>query len=262
MPGKPEFISASQIGQYVFCPLSYRYLYIDGYKKSPHTPYTLYGTALHETLAHNYRQKIASEIDLSASDLFQVYRGAMSDLIAKHDVRDTKGITQGMEINAEMTLQRYMAEVAPKIQPLLVEHKFELQLKNYPITILGYIDLVTVEGWIIDHKSAGKTWKRDWTQDKVDDSMQLTMYSAAYRKMFGKAEAGVRIDVLPRVIPAETLSIESYRTDGQVTKLLQMATDIDRLIDMGIWVPNLNSCSACPFKDICPKQPILPPRQS
>lgn len=258
--GKPEFISASQIGQYTFCPLSYKYLYIDGVPKEPHNEYTIYGTALHEALAHNYRQKIASEKDLPPKELIDVFRMSMSDLVQKHNIRANGQTLATMNLNAEMTLREYLDKISPKIQPALVEHKFELTLKNYPIKILGYIDLVTVDDWIIDHKSAGKTYKKDWNQSKADDSMQLTMYSAAFRKIFGRAERGVRFDVMPRCIPAEIITLESTRTDDQVFKLLQMATDIDRLIDMGIWVPNLNSCSSCPFKNTCPKQPILPPR--
>ena len=96
-------------------------------------------------------------------------------------------------------IEYYMKHRAPQIQPAYVEWSFDIPMHSAGINIHGFIDLITEDGMIIDHKNAGTTTRRDRTQNKVDNNFQLTMYSLAFRKTFGKPEKGVGIDVLKRL---------------------------------------------------------------
>ena len=259
MSKKPSYISASQINQYVFCPIAYRYLYIDKVKKDEGNIYTAYGSAIHEALAFNFRQKIKSGIDLSPKEVNEAFLTFLEQEKNKLNgqTNSPHGDWETISLQGENMLHAYMKEMAPTIQPKFVEKEFTLQLKNFPITIRGFIDLIDVDDWIIDHKTAGKTTYRTWTQAKVNDSIQFTLYSAAFRKMFGREEKGIRADILPRENKPRFKQIESGRSEEEILRVLNMATTIEKIIETGIWIPNLANCGQCPFRDICPRQPII-----
>ena len=258
---RPPYLSASQINQFTFCPLAYKYLYIDKVKKDEGSIYSAFGTAIHEALALNYEQKIKSRKDLPTQEVIQKFTEALEQ--EKERLKGQTGFpVRGsdpwgdMILMGENVLSAYMVEKAPAIQPKHVEMKFELELKKFPITILGYIDLITEDDVIIDHKTTGKYPKKNWNQAKVDDSLQFTLYAAAFRKMFGKKEAGIMASIIPRQHKPEFIDIRSGRSDEQVLHLLEMATTIDEIIEAGIWVPNPTNCKGCPFNSMCPKQVI------
>lgn len=260
---KPPYISASQIGQFLFCPLAYKYIYIDKVPTERGSIYTAYGSAIHSALEFNYRQKITSRIDLPTDDVIAHFVESFEK--EKQALNGNPGAMvygsgdpwPGFVLTGENVIAAYMAQVAPTIQPLHVELEFELTLKNYPITLKGFIDLIDENHVIRDYKTVGKTGFKEWTQAKADDSIQLTLYAAAFRKLFNREEGGIQIDLIPRDHKPVFKSVKTGRSQEQVRRVLEMATTIDKMIDLGIWVPNLNSCGECPFRATCPRQPII-----
>lgn len=248
-----DYISASQLGQFLFCPLSYRFLYVDGVSKTPGNEYMLYGTAFHEALAHNFRQKITSKVDLPVDEVIETFRQSF-----KNGLKDivTMGDTQTIIMTGENALHAYMSEIAPTIRPQAVEYKFELQLSNYPIKILGYIDLITDDDIIIDHKTVGKSTMAKWTQAEADRNLQLTLYSAAFRKENQRAERGLRFDILPRDNKPKFKHISTTRTEDQIHSVLSLASQIEQIVQLGVFFPNLNNCQNCDFRKTCPKRVI------
>lgn len=254
-----DYISPTQIGQFSFCPLSYRYCYVQGIKPPfNENIYLIYGSALHEALAFNYTQKIESRKDLDYAEIWRFFRTEFFKNAARIKIPEHDFQFKEMLMNSELVIKNYMLKVAPSIQPLLVEYKFELQLKKYPIKILGIFDLVTEDGWIIDHKTAGATYKKTWTQKRVDNEIQFTFYAAAYRKIFAKKEAGIRADVIPRLAGVDPLIISSFRTDEKISEVLEMATAIEKITKLGMFIPNTENCGQCPFNKVCPKKTIEP----
>jgi len=245
-----DYISASQIGTFMACPLAYKYIYVDGAQRMPPNVYMSYGTAMHAALAFNYEQKIKSRKDLHVHEVETKFLLVFNQECQENNYSED---LSKFYLPAENTLYYYMKEVAPKIQPTHVEYKFEIKLKHFPITIMGYIDLITEDGDIRDHKTAGKSWKSQYTPSKLRNNIQATMYAAAYRKLFKKPEKGIFFDVLPRhesmMYPKET-----QRTEAQIMSLLNSAASIESIVKLGVFVPNHNSCSTCPFKDGCNRE--------
>jgi len=246
------YISASQIGTFLTCPIMYKKNYLEGRERMPPNIYMSYGTAVHHALAINYEQKIKSKKDLDWKEVYGHFVGKFAEECAVNSHGDLS-LINFLNLAAENSIAWYMDNIAPTIQPRLVEHKFELKLSKFPITIMGYIDLITDDDIIVDHKTAGKSWKSQYTPSKVDKNMQLTMYSAAFRKLFKRAEKGVRFDVITRA-DNKTYSKDSVRSDKQVIDLLTMATKIEQIIELGVFIPNFNSCSMCPYRHECNKQ--------
>ncbi len=256
-------VSPTQIGQFYFCPVSYKYYYVDGIKPEfRDNIYTVYGSALHEALAFNYNQKILSRKDLNYLELYndiflkEFEKGVNKLRIPAHDYQYRE-----MIVVTEMVMKNYMEKIAPGIQPILVEHRFEIALKKYPIKIVGIFDLVTEDGFVIDHKTAGKTYKKTWTQKAVDGNLQFTFYAAAYRKMFGKKEAGIRADIIPRLAGVDPMIITSQRSDDDIRRILDTATAIEKITAFGMFIPNTANCGVCPLKNTCPKQVIQPTKE-
>jgi len=159
-----------------------------------------------------------------------------------------------MKLQGGEIINQYMREISPKINPLSVEQEFMIELKSVWVTIHWYIDLVTSDWFIIDHKSAWSTTYQKRTQKYVDNLMQLTMYALAYRKMYNKEETGVRIDVLKRLKGSVGIAtIESKRTAQDVMVLAQLVGNVKKIVESDLRYPNLNHCPSCPYKDICNK---------
>jgi len=246
---KVSYISASQFVQWVDCNLFYKYIYVDDLPvRNPGNVYTAYGSAFHKALEVNYRQKIKSKKDLKPKELLSVFNTEYSKqletaVIARWEKPEV------LRLQGENAVYRYMEEVAPKYQPIAVEKKFEITMKNYPITIYGIIDLITDDGIIIDHKTVGK--KPTWTEKKAGSSVAMTLYSTAYRKMYDKAEKHVQFDLLPREETQDYTFLKSTRTNKDVITLLEAFSTMDRMVKEDIWIPNLNNCHNCPLKDNC-----------
>lgn len=246
-----NYISSSQISQWLFCPIGYRKNYCEELieKQLPNI-YMVWGSAFHKALEKNYSQKIKSKKDLDFKEVYKAFEDYFSEGI-KNCIIPPFANPETMLLTAENVLVKYMEEIAPSIKPKFVEYNFNLKLKKYPITIFGFIDLITEDNIIKDYKTVGKTTKKNWTQYKADDSIQLTFYAAAFRKTFLKRESGIEVDLIPRESKPEFITRSTKRTDDQIDYVLHLATVIEEMQKKKIFPPNLNSCSKCPFKDTC-----------
>lgn len=247
------YLSASQIDKFAFCPILYYYDYVVGGKRLPPNIYMIYGTAIHEALAFNFRQKIVSRVDLGWEAVHEKFTEAFEREI--DDARLIRDPTYHvMKVQAEGNVFNYMTKMAPSLMPKLVEHTFEIKLKNYPVTIKGIFDLVTEDDYIIDFKTAGKSWKDTYRQTKVEESIQLRLYCIAFRKLYGRREKEAQFHIIPRY--EEEIHIrKTCPSEESILKLLKTASAIEQIVKLGVFMPNLTNCSKCDLNSVCPKQP-------
>lgn len=253
---KVDYISASQIGQFLFCPIAYKFNYVDRIKRDEPNIYMSYGTVMHLALAFNNKHKIKTRKDLDIKTLCNYFNEQFEAECKPNNWTNCHTYTE-MKMVAEFTLEKYLKEVAPHVMPMYVEQEFRIKLKHFPITIFGFIDVI-MENWEVwDYKTAGKSTKKKWNQKAVDDNVQLTFYSALCRKNFKKAEKNLNIFVLPREPKPEFIKLTTHRTDEEVLHILDTADRIERIVELGVYMPNLNSCSKCPYNGMCNKQIII-----
>jgi hypothetical protein len=105
---------------------------------------------------------------------------------------------------------------APDYQPVLVEQSVRIELPSAPRDLLGIIDLADDKGRVIDFKTAGK--KK--SQADADDSVQLTVYAAAYQRLTGAPPSELRLD---SVVQTKT------KTDRQVVSTDRGPDDFNAL---------------------------------
>ena len=260
---KVEHLSYSQLSMYLRCGMQYYFRYILGIKTPPELAPSA-GTAGHDAVEADSKRKIRTGASMPLDELLDYFSGVydmrVRDVEEKPD--EDKGRTKDEIVNG---LSVYTETVAPKVLPIIVEHKFTLDMpgKHRPIRpIIGRIDLVTHRLGIWDNKFI--TTRRGKSQLEVDISPQLTTYDAAFEQQTGKPASEVGIiqfkppgrDVLR--YPAEVTMIKrkamtpEQRQDRIARTAYQFET-AEAGIAAGIFIPTDNpmTCGWCGYRDRC-----------
>ncbi|MEE9118305.1 MAG: PD-(D/E)XK nuclease family protein, partial [Calditrichia bacterium] len=192
--------SFSSMNLYDQCPAKYKFQYIDEIKTPSSLPLEG-GSATHETLADFYNFKMKTGKDIPLSDFLAIFRYEFANHTAElEEVSQT--VINNYQVKMEKCLTLYYADYAPKIMPKRVE--FELTAKIAGTKILGKIDLLQTDNWIVDHKT---TQKVPWG-DVAAKSGQLSLYQWLCMKN-NIETAGLRLDYIiakkdPEILPLET----------------------------------------------------------
>lgn len=173
-----EHWSASSLSLFMDCEYKWQQKYLRGISE-PTGEALLIGRAVHVGLERNFGWKIDAHEDIPLHELLQWYDdyGFTTVLETEQErygdvVWDTdpeKAALRGRSMLAE-----YHKQVAPRIQPLAVEQKFETWEFGLAVPIQGYID-VEEETTVIDFKSG----KRRRDKPKGSWKIQATVYGEA-----------------------------------------------------------------------------------
>jgi len=178
MTDLPNF-SASRINLYRTCARMYRYQYVDEVPGNTHA-YTVMGSALHSAIENYYLHEKNPAGTFSAR--FNEGVGQAMDraqLVGTHLV--SKAAVLGQEILANIKWW--------EIRPTDIEVGFSLPFptKNPRVLMRGFIDMITEEEWVIDHKSTSKKP----TKAALAVNPQLIIYCWAYREVRGHLPTAV-----------------------------------------------------------------------
>lgn len=257
MQRRLPYISASQFDTFLKCWLAYKYQYIDESERMPWTIYTENWWAIHKAFEENFRYKKKTWNDMLAKDVVEIFK--------QDFVKRCKGlIALGIGIEKDRfkilvddgvgLVNLFMETIAPTLSPAEIEWSFEipLEFKGAGLIVKWFADLITTDGRIIDYKNMGESTQDKWNQGVVNNSHQMTMYSLAFRKMFGRKEDDITIIWLKRLKKWPRIDSRSTtRTDTQVLALVQWLYQMTKVIDAWLIYPNFNSCTGCPFTDSC-----------
>ena len=205
------------------------------------------------------RQKITSFVDLPVGDMVDAYDTSWAAETTNGfsgDENPGKVKDKGVEL-----IKLYHKEVAPKIQPTIVEEPLQFTINGQPYS--GQIDLgheVEVDlGWgppekrlvIRDTKTTGKT------PGEGTYLLNMTGYAISQRQVTGRLEADTVLDYL---VALEKPKYKEIRmggpvTDDQIRQFAGIVDEVSATIKAGRFVPNglINgSCSWCGYKAMCP----------
>jgi hypothetical protein len=230
MEANKKHLSYTQISMYLKCPRQYELRYLQGLRLPASGP-MVQSRAWHETVEHNYLQKITSNVDLPLSEMedFFVYRleGALSgEEIALRDRETPESLReQGLSI-----VVAHHKSIAPKVRPYLVEEKFTISLGDeFPYVLTGVWDVVEEDGTIADNKAYGKCP----TQAEVDENLQFTAYSLGYRVTKQKIEPKLRMDAVIKDSPPRAMQFTTRRTNTDCHRLLKLIEKMAQAIKSG-----------------------------
>jgi PD-(D/E)XK nuclease superfamily len=176
-PEEITHLSQSSIGMLFRCPRQFERRYLHHEKERPGESMVV-GSFFHETLDHNYKQKVASHVDLPQSEIIQFLHDAAVPKVLEEEggidnIRWDSSLDTARS-DAERITAAYTQAVVPRIQPVGTEFKFEIDLDTVPVPIIGYVD-VWEEGRTVDPK----TGKQAVTKVKPSWRLQGSLYAWA-----------------------------------------------------------------------------------
>lgn len=215
-----DFMSQSMIGQMYRCPAQFEFRYIKGIIIPPGVA-ARRGTSVHTSAQATHLLKIRTGEDLPvdyltdlASDTYKKLVKEEGVYICKADMGDRNKIIQNGHDAAIRLTKLYRNRVAPYVKPLLVERRVELDV-GLEIPVQGTLDLVTEDKVLADLK----TTEKSYSQEQVDSSIQLTLYSMLAEKACGFWPT-----------PAIVALVDTKEPKAQIVKTTRNKADADRLV--------------------------------
>lgn len=192
-------VSFSQYQTYTSCPRKYKLQYIDKLGESSANIYTIFGTAIHETIQHflsvmyGVSKKQAMEIDTDK---------LLLDWMKKEYIKETEKLTEGT-ICSQLELEEFYGDgrrilewFKKKIDKFYTKTGFELVGIEIPlnakvkegVNFIGFVDVVMRDLSdnsiiIIDLKTSTRGWNKYQKADKYKNA-QIVLYKKYYSELF------------------------------------------------------------------------------
>ncbi len=238
-----DILGASKIDTYRDCPKAYELQYVAKIEV-PKSPAMLVGSCVHEVLRKAHAERWTPDDAAEAGQLLR-------DLwvrVAPHTRRDGRGEAIGrVETLATRGLPWYLRWQEGQIS-IATEERWRQTVPGTDIELQGTWDrLYRHQGLtVVSDCKSGKHLPRD-----MDSDLQLTLYSWAYRQMFGKPEDAMEIVGVGLRKAVRTVRDDAFNQSVIETVVLPVAAAISR----GDFPPNTNNrygCSYCDYQDACP----------
>lgn len=258
MTDKPH-ISHSQLSMYWRCPEQYRRRYMEGETLPPGIA-LMTGSAIHKGAEINFRQKIDSHKDLPVDDIVEISTAAFNVAksggytLSEDETQQGRDVVLGEATDQTAALAKVHAtEQAPDYQPVEVEHLTRIVFPHATHDLLAITDLRDDQGRLTDIKTAAKRKP----QSAVDESVQLTIYAAAYSIEHGFQPSEVRLDTLIKTKTPGRQVLSSKRDHRDYAVLVHRINVTLSAIEAGLFppcVPDSWQCSDrwCGFFRTCP----------
>lgn len=246
--------SYSKIDCFLSCQEKFRYQYIEKVKVDTPSPiYFAYGNAIHRALEkfsvnHYVLDNLLIEWKLACKgESTAEYTPVFND--------NTYSLTKEEKIEfyyrGDAALREYFDKnkkhfSKPTYKVLAVEQKFKVPYKKW--YLMGYIDKIESHDsrvYVVDYKTG------NWipTQEEVDKSLQLTIYSYAYRYYEDVPETGLYFHYLK-----DNTILKTSRQEEDYDILTKILEEIDRVVATNSYTPteDPNTCSNCVYSSLCP----------
>ena len=215
-------VSASKIKVFRKCSRQYYYKYMLARNDRPEDSKnvaSLMGLALHKAIENKYRN------NASPTGTFQTVMDTTLDEWenAGFDIKGMDYLSRSKKVGKDI-LNAFRWE---QFNPTELEYAFTLPFPNKEnplVNMTGYIDLIDINGLVVDHKSTATAPN----QDELDNDPQFFIYYWAYQQLHGEAPWKVvwnhlRTDRL----------YEAHIKEDYDFKLGQMIEDIQDLVNSG-----------------------------
>src|SRR5258706_5057499 len=150
--GLAELPSPSQVRCFMDCQVRWWFKYGLKYPDPP-TGKMVLGKAVHAALTQNFAQKLDTYEDLSVPGVVAIFRDSWATEREQTEFRDDEDPSE-LAACGEALVSKYMEQQAPLIQPAAVEMRVEGRVGGIPVQ--GWIDLMDVDGQVIDIKTAAR----------------------------------------------------------------------------------------------------------
>ncbi|MDP2939354.1 MAG: UvrD-helicase domain-containing protein [Candidatus Omnitrophota bacterium] len=236
-------LSYYQIDDYLTCPLKYKYVHILRVPIMEHHA-VLYGKALHDSV-QKYFQNRMKGIPMKQEEVLQVFEQTFKP----EGFFSREHLEERHKLGIEALKNFYKTQEKLEIVPKFIEKSFSFVLDcDRIIGRWDRIDEVNGEAIIIDFKSSDIKKQKD-ADKRTKESLQLSIYSLAYKNIFGKLPDWLELHFLESGIVGRAKPQES-RLEKTIEEIKQASAGI-RAQDFKA-KPAFQACSYCAYNQICP----------
>ncbi|MFQ5839204.1 MAG: ATP-dependent helicase [Candidatus Methylomirabilales bacterium] len=236
-------LSHYSIDDYRTCPLKYRYIHLLKLPIREHHA-VIYGKALHEAVQAYLRRKQRGE-RMSLEEMRAVFEGAWVSRGFVSRAHEEERLRAGRE-----ALRRFHADEERSEQvPAHVEKEFAFVLgRDRVVGRWDRVDLSDAGAVIIDYKSSDIREQKEANR-RAKESLQLGIYSLAYREMTGESPARVELRFLESGLVGSA-PLGPAETEKTVTAIQEVAAGIRARAYPA--KPGYITCGYCAYREICP----------
>ncbi len=248
-----DHLSASQINLYLLCSLKYRFLYVDRLPKPFKASGLVFGGVTHSTVDWFHKQRILKR-QVSLDNLYQILEADWYCQKCEDEIRYKDGEDESklVAIARELISLYYHSPLSGMVQ---AEFPFRLPLvnpltgENLDVPMEGFIDLIEADDTITEFKTSARTMDAD----SLDDLLQLTTYSYAYRMLFGREPQKLKVvNLVKTKTPKLNIMEAKARSQQDYARLFHLAKEVLRSIRSGIFFPRQSFlCKDCEFEWPC-----------
>jgi len=234
MRDKTFKISYSRINTYLFCPHKYKLIYLEN-KYIPLNGDIAFGNSVHKTLDYFYKQAIYT------------YEALIDSL---NFCWESSGYETNQDVyisylRANEVLKNFWDTFGKNIpKKIYTEHNFKAEIGKYPF--IGIIDRIDEyddgSRELVDYK----THKVMWTQEKIDNDLQLSLYCHGCKVALGFIPDKIAIYFL-----SHNKKIYTERNQQQIDDAINLSLKVAEKINKKEFAPNKEKCNFCDFKTSC-----------
>ena len=267
----------SQISMLCRCGQQFNFRYIQGIVKPPAIA-LIVGSATHVSIEKNLRNKMEKKVLLpdeevrqaAADDVNRRWQEEGADLSSLDEDEVGKGekTIRGEAVDMAVSLSSlHGRELAPSIEPIHLERKWDVAIDGFPCDLQGTIDVQERVDWLpaqlpdqliapITRIRDTKTRKASPPEGTADKDEQLTMYALAAKVLDGHIPE-LAMDFLVKTKTPKAKTQATHRDQADFEPLLARIAAASRCIETGVFIPCAPDhwvCARrwCGYFDMCP----------
>ena len=241
-------LSPSAIQTYRRCSLQYFFAYIARVRLKPVGAITQ-GRAVHRGIEVALREKQRAG-DLPPRDVVEGAAVEEFDRLAPHTWWEQPGEAHTLREETPRLVNLHYDRVAPEIQPLLVEHRFQARVGVAELEMVVDCVEATSEGRtrIRDHKVS----RRRLDPEQIQTDLQLAAYTTGLEQHGYKIEE-VRLDRILALKRPEVETHTLHRSQVDTQRFAWVAHQVAEAIVAEVFVPadDIRVCGWCGYRPIC-----------
>lgn len=253
----PRRVSWSMVSEVLTCAARYEFRFI----KKIETPSSIeatIGRAAHAAIEANFLHRLEFGGDVLLRDRYaEIARSTVCKIVTEEAIEIPAGEEGDRKVaracdRAERLALLHYDSVAPRIIPVAVERRWEVNFPELGFVLTGRTDLET-ETAVRDTKTA--LWSP--APDAARRSDQLTIYAEAFRRQYGRLPTEVVLDYLTGDEAPRYFARRGTRSSRDIAVLGARILAGFRVIDSGIFAPaprGSKSCNVswCRYYSMCP----------
>jgi hypothetical protein len=239
----------SQIAMLCRCGIQYEMRYVKQIIRPPAIA-LIVGSATHKSIELNLKNKMDKKVllpdeevrQLAADDLNKRWdtEGADLENLDEDDAGKGEKFVRGAAVDMAVSLASlHNKELAPTIEPIHLERKWDVAINGFPCDLQGTID-VQEQGRIRDTKTS----KRSPPKDKADKDEQITMYALASKVLDGSIPE-LAMDFLVKTKVPKSVVQTTHREQADFEPLLERIAAASKCIESGVFLPCPPDSWAC-----------------